>query len=109
MPFLRQVALLFEHCNKFGFEGVVSKRLSSPNVSWPSKWVKRNVRTRSDPLPLEGDSFKNRLAPTPNEPVEGAAPAQVWRPFLFGRPKFGQPASRKNNEATVTRVIKTAG
>ena len=34
-------ALLFEHCNKFGFEGVVSKRLSSHYVSWPSgNWVK---------------------------------------------------------------------
>ena len=34
-------ALLFEHCNKFGFEGVVSKRLSSRYVSGPSRnWVK---------------------------------------------------------------------
>ena len=35
LPFMRQVEtfpdgrVLFDHCNKFGFEGVVSKRLSS--------------------------------------------------------------------------------
>jgi hypothetical protein len=33
--------LLFEHCNKFGFEGVVSKRLSSRYLSGPSRtWQK---------------------------------------------------------------------
>jgi bifunctional non-homologous end joining protein LigD len=47
VPFLRQVesfpdgAVLFEHCNRFGFEGVVSKRLSSRYVSGPSRyWTK---------------------------------------------------------------------
>jgi bifunctional non-homologous end joining protein LigD len=47
VPFLRQVPtfpngqLLFEHCAKFGFEGVVSKRLDRPYVSGPCKaWVK---------------------------------------------------------------------
>lgn len=47
VPFLRQVqtfpngALLLEHCNKFGFEGVVSKRLASRYSSGPSRnWVK---------------------------------------------------------------------
>jgi ATP-dependent DNA ligase len=29
--------LLFEHCAKFGFEGVVSKRLDRPYVSGPCK------------------------------------------------------------------------
>jgi len=39
VPFLKQVetlpngALLLEHCNKFDFEGVVSKRLSSRYMS----------------------------------------------------------------------------
>ena len=47
VPFMRQVQtfpdgpLLFEQCNKFGFEGVVSKRLASRYSSGPSrKWVK---------------------------------------------------------------------
>ena len=47
VPFMRQVqtfpngTLLFDHCNKFGFEGVVSKRLASRYSSGPSRnWVK---------------------------------------------------------------------
>lgn len=47
VPFMRQVQafpdgqVLFEHCAKFGFEGVVSKRVDRPYVSGPSKsWVK---------------------------------------------------------------------
>jgi ATP dependent DNA ligase domain len=46
-PFLKEVQtfpsgeLLFEHCNKFGFEGVVSKRSSSRYMSGPSRlWTK---------------------------------------------------------------------
>ena len=47
VPFMREVqtfpngALLFDHCSKFGFEGVVSKRLASRYSSGPSRnWVK---------------------------------------------------------------------
>jgi ATP dependent DNA ligase domain len=47
VPFMRQVQtfpdgpVLFEHCSKFGFEGVVSKRLASRYSSGPSRnWVK---------------------------------------------------------------------
>jgi ATP-dependent DNA ligase len=47
VPFLRQVEnfpegqVLFDHCNKFGFEGVVSKRQSSRYSSGPSRsWTK---------------------------------------------------------------------
>ena len=47
VPFLKEVQtfpngpLLFDHCNKFGFEGVVSKRLASRYSSGPSRnWVK---------------------------------------------------------------------
>ena len=47
MPFLKEVetfpesAVLFEHCEKFGFKGVVSKRLSSQYMSGPSRmWTK---------------------------------------------------------------------
>ena len=33
--------LLFDHCNKFGFEGIVSKHLASRYSSGPSRnWVK---------------------------------------------------------------------
>ena len=47
VPFMREVQtfpngpLLFNHCNKFGFEGVMSKRLASRYSSGPSRnWVK---------------------------------------------------------------------
>ena len=47
VPFMREVqtfpngTLLFEHCNKFSFEGVVSKRLASRYSSGPSRnWLK---------------------------------------------------------------------
>ena len=47
VQFMRQVQtfpdgeVLFDHCNKFGFEGVVSKRLASRYASGPSRhWVK---------------------------------------------------------------------
>ena len=47
VPFLKEVQtfpngpLLFDHCNKFGFKGVVSKRLASRYSSGPSRnWVK---------------------------------------------------------------------
>ena len=46
VPFMREVQtfpngrLLFDHCNKFGFEGVVSKRLASRYSGGPSRnWV----------------------------------------------------------------------
>jgi ATP-dependent DNA ligase len=33
--------VLFEHCNRFGFEGVLSKQVSSRHVSGPSRnWIK---------------------------------------------------------------------
>jgi bifunctional non-homologous end joining protein LigD len=45
--FLKQIEtfpdgeVLFDHCNKFGFEGVVSKRRASGYTSGPSRhWVK---------------------------------------------------------------------
>jgi len=47
IPFLKLVetfpdgAVLFDHCNRFGFEGVVSKRLASRYSSGPSRnWIK---------------------------------------------------------------------
>ena len=47
VPFMREVqtfpngTLLFDHCSKFGFEGVVSKRLASRYMGGPSRnWIK---------------------------------------------------------------------
>ena len=47
VPYLTRVEtfpdgnVLFDYCNKFGFEGIVSKRRSSPYPSGPSRhWVK---------------------------------------------------------------------
>jgi hypothetical protein len=47
VPFFKEVQtfpngpLLFDHCSKFGFEGVVSKRLASRYTGGPSRnWVK---------------------------------------------------------------------
>jgi hypothetical protein len=47
VPFMREVQtfpngpLLFDHCNMFGFEGVVSERLASRYSGGPSRnWVK---------------------------------------------------------------------
>jgi hypothetical protein len=53
VPFLKEVQtfpngpLLFEHCSKFGLEGVVSKRLASRYSSGPSRnWVKTKCPDR---------------------------------------------------------------
>src|SRR5262245_39794853 len=47
IPFMREMqsfpdgAVLFDYCNRFGFEGIVSKRRSSRYSSGPSRnWVK---------------------------------------------------------------------
>ena len=47
VPFMSQVQtfpdgpVLFDHCNRFGFERVVSKRLASHHGSGPSRnWIK---------------------------------------------------------------------
>ena len=59
VPFMREVQtfpngpLLLDHCNKFGFEGVVSKRLSSRYLSGPSRvWQKNpSVQTGNASMP----------------------------------------------------------
>jgi ATP dependent DNA ligase domain len=75
VPFMRQVEtfpdgkVLFDHCNQFGFEGVVSKRLSSKYVSGQSRaWSKSKcprwrrehaerwrVFEQTEPGPAEGE------------------------------------------------------
>ena len=52
VPFLKQVEtfldgeVLFDYCNRFGFEGIVSKRRSSRYSSGPSRnWVKTKCPT----------------------------------------------------------------
>src|SRR5262245_18365211 len=70
IPFMRQVetfpdgALLLEHCNNFGFEGLVSKRLSSHYVSGPSRnWTKSKC-----PNWKRDNAESHRLFETPKKP-----------------------------------------
>ena len=72
VPFLRQVqtfpdgALLFDHCNKFGFEGVGQQ---APGVALleraePQLGQRRNARTGSASMPSAG-AF-SRVRPSPS-------------------------------------------
>ena len=70
VPFLREVQtfpngpLLFDHCNKFGFEGVVSKRLASRYSSGPSRnWVRRSARAGSASMPSASALFEGPRRP----------------------------------------------
>jgi len=70
VPFLRHVETFpdggvpLEHCNSFGFEGVVSKRLSSRYMSGPSRhWSK----SKCPNWKLE-NAERNRLFETPRKP-----------------------------------------
>lgn len=73
--------VLFEHCARYGFEGIVAKRVDRPYVSGPSKaWVK----IKSPRLQAPDNSERFRMlegpeAPSPlADPVTGqkAHPAQ---------------------------------
>jgi hypothetical protein len=56
---------LFEHCNRFGFEGVVRKRLSSRYVSGPSRyWTKSKC-----PDWKRDNAERHRLFETPKKSV----------------------------------------
>jgi len=62
LPFLSQVEtypdgeVLLDYCNRFGFEGVVSKRLSSRYASGPSRyWLKVKCRIGSVRMPSAGE------------------------------------------------------
>jgi len=67
VPFLKHVqtfpdgAVLLEHCNNFGFEGVVSKRLSSRYVSGPSRhWTKSKcLKARRNPATAQRGSRRH--------------------------------------------------
>ena len=85
MPFMRLVEtfpdgqVLYEHCSKFGFEGVVSKRIDQPYVSGLSKyWSRSNARNGSATTPSVSACSRARRADrpfhfeTPGRPV-------VWR------------------------------
>jgi hypothetical protein len=74
VPFLREVqtfpngALLFEHCNRFAFEGVVSKRLASRYASGPSRnWVKTKC---PDWRRINAERWRIFEGPTKPEPTE---------------------------------------
>ena len=74
VPFMREVqtfpngTLLFDHCSKFGFEGVVSKRLASRYSSGPSRnWVKTKC---PDWKRINAERGKLFEAPRKPEPTE---------------------------------------
>ena len=58
--------LLFDHCNKFGFEGVVSKRLASRYSSGPSRnWIKTKCPGWKRINAGRGKLFENNRKPEP--------------------------------------------
>jgi len=76
VPFLKEVQtfpngqLLFDHCSKFGFEGVVSKRLASRYMGGPSRnWVKTEC-----PGWKRINSERYRLFEGPRKPALTEAP-----------------------------------
>jgi ATP-dependent DNA ligase len=81
IPYLTQVetfpdgAILFGYCNKFGFEGVVSKRLSSRYMSGPSRhWFKVKCPDWKRVNAERGKLFEDRASPsfrTPNSHSPG--------------------------------------
>jgi hypothetical protein len=73
VPFLKQVEffpngqLLYEHCDCFGFEGVVSKRLSSRYTSGPSRvWTKSKCPNWKRENAERYRLFENKRKPEPN-------------------------------------------
>ena len=82
VPFLKEVQtfpngpLLFDHCNKFGFKGVVSKRLASRYSSGPSRnWVKTKC-----PGWNRINAERHRLFEgPPRKPVVTAGRVEMWR------------------------------
>jgi len=73
VPFLKEVQtfpngeLLLDHCNKFGFEGVVSKRLASRYVSGPSRyWTKTKCPDWKRVNAERHRLFENNKRPVPN-------------------------------------------
>ena len=70
IPFFKQVEtfpdgeVLFDHCNKFGFEGVVSKRRNSGYASGPSRhWVKTKCPDRKRINAERGELFEGQRRP----------------------------------------------
>jgi ATP-dependent DNA ligase len=71
MPFAERVEMLpdgealFDHCNQFAFEGVVSKRRVSGYSSGPSRnWVKTKCPEAGSAAVLSAGGFFNKPEPT---------------------------------------------
>ena len=91
VPFMREVQtfpngpLLFDHCSKFGFEGVVSKRLASRYSGGPSRnWVKSKCpgwkRINSERYRLfEGPPRKPELTEAPKTLAKKRRSSQGYR------------------------------
>jgi hypothetical protein len=73
VPFFSEVQtvpngeLLYEHCDKFGFEGVISKRLSSRYIIGPSRnWTNAKCANWKRINADRGKPFENYRKPEPN-------------------------------------------
>jgi hypothetical protein len=58
-------AILFDYCNKFGFEGVVSKRVDKPYVSGPTRYL---VKTKC-PDWVRDNTHRHKLFEGPKKPL----------------------------------------
>jgi ATP-dependent DNA ligase len=99
VPFLKEVqtfpdgAVLFDHCNKFGFEGIVGKRLSSRYVSGPSRnWTKSKC-----PQWKRDNAERYRLFEPPKKPELSEREKTLqrrWAELARVRESLGRPGLR---------------
>ena len=87
MPYLRLVEtfpdgeVLFEHCNRFAFEGIVSKRRSSRYLSGPSRnWVKVKCPQWKRINAERHRLFEGSRKPARSELTEGQRETTVFGP-----------------------------
>ena len=86
VPYLRQVEVfadgevLFDYCNRFGFEGVVSKRWASGYGSGPSRhWVKVKC-----PDWKRANDERWREFEKPSRPMAARGASYLWRCLFSG-------------------------
>ena len=101
MPFLRQVEtfpdgdVLLDWCNNFGFEGVVSKRLSSRYASGPSRnWVKVKCPGCKRDNAERFRMFEGQSKPQPSE-RERALRRNARSSPAFGSCRPAKPGARE--------------
>jgi hypothetical protein len=79
-------AALFEHCEKFGFEGVVSKRLSSRYMGGPSRvWTKSKCPGWKRANAHRHKLFEVTRKPEPTEDEKALARKRVELARVFER------------------------